>query len=302
MSKIFKLNNRTLKNLGGKKIIGRFPVGKGIVFADHANPYDNSGLPSAYKDLKPNLKLLYDFHTGSGNVIKDLTGKTGNAIINDGAGGSEIPAMWSNGEPGAILWDGVNDYANMTNGVTDRAYLQSFIDYNKPFSVELFIKNTVVDWIGYILGFYSLGSSVFDDAVFSCHYWSGDLVLQLVCRFDGTSRTMRLEAGKTIDLNTENHLIFCYGGNPDTSDSSLDRIYHNGVSLSLTKSNLGTSDLNASLYQHATIAAMDWYFANANGSTSYVGGYSRLFALYDRVITTSEAAIMYNVLKKQIPE
>lgn len=202
----------------------------------------------------------------------------------------------------AFNFDGVNDYVDTGKTLTNLG-----IDYNRPFSVSMWMRPKVFPVVGLIQKFIAVqlradanGGNLIRRGFYGQVDAYGNAYFRL-CQDNTVSKAWSWYTGNgTVSLNKWYHIVLTYDGN-NTSTSG--KTYANGVLKSSTGDGNAMDasvETNYSLY----IGAEDYpqYPGVAPGSNvdQWFNGSMDDVRIYNRVLSTSEIKQLYNLGSEKI--
>lgn len=205
-------------------------------------------------------------YAGSGTNWYDLSGNGYNGTLTNGP-------TFSSTNLGSIVFDGVDDYVNLTSDL--------ILDTTKPFTITSFSK----------LNSYN---NTFP-TLFTIKTSTGDSLILLITENSsyapltfGWNGTNTYKPSTTLSLNQWYNISLIYNGNGITSSSNFS-LYINKISQTLSNSYVfgGIGQVN-------TLATL-----NTGSSSFYFNGNIPSFQIYNRALNTSEISQNYNATKSR---
>lgn len=265
---------------------------RGLIFERNsmANPYYSQGLPRIYAQLATNLVGLYDFSERTGFSVYNMAQNAFRGTIYPGATGNTQDQMWSNGSPGGIDTDGINDYVDFGD------LIKTYCDYNKAFTFELWTTTGAYGTVGHcfnqlrqIGGTNGIYIQVYDYAaadkncIFAM-FQTGYTV--------GALRSPNPKTGITAASGVH-HYVFTYSGASPYNGTCME-IYVDGAKPAGYTTGVYTN-MSGTVWS-GTIPVTQ--FGALDGT--YNKQDTNKLAIYNRVITDLEALTLYNYEKQFI--
>jgi hypothetical protein len=253
------------------------------------NPYTAQGLPRIYAELAPYLKYQLTMHERTGGSVYDQSGNGYNASVQAGGSGNSIAQMWSNGEPGALDFEGVNDHLNAGTGI------KTWLDNGKTWSIEAWMDMAAFTNTQALIGIqrYISGTTYH----YMIIYFSAGRAELYFSNAASTIKYVRANLPASVVANKPFHIAWTYDGSATASGFSL---YVNGSAVSLTVVN--NSSFTNTLYTSLTdsLYIMAELIQDTSGIQYFVDGRLYYFAGYNKVLTASQILNKVNVERKFI--
>ena len=248
------------------------------------NPYTAQGLPAIYGQLSPNLQMMIDMRERTGDKLYDISGNGYNYPIVAGGSGNTLAQMWSNGEPGGLDFDGVNDYLNAGTG------LKTWWDNGKTWSIEAWLTMSAFTAIQSIIGIqnYTGGQYYY----MMLYIASGRFEAYLSSA--STIKYRRANLPASVVANKPFHLVCKYNGSADSTGIKLDI---NGVYIDLTTVTNGSSTSTFWTNLPGDVCIMSERVVNTSSIQYCFDGRLNFFAGYDKTLSTPESLAKYNADK-----